>query len=223
VTRVMRLGDSHTVGLAYWGGMAKSLPEVTWVGSVNSGDGPHEGHEGWSISGIAKNLDAWLDTAQPDIVTLMIGTNDAAGDRDPGAMLEDAKSLVRTMSARNIQVIWSTIPPYPAKASIQSAYNQGVVDAIPGLQREGLRVRLADSDKILASDDLSADRIHLQQPATQKLADLLVQKIREVMSDTGVSVSFMNRLRAIPFWKKAAAGLLVFVGGIYLLSKGSEP
>lgn len=221
-TRVMRLGDSHTVGLASLGGMAKLLgDQATWVGSVSTGDGNHEGHGGWAISGISKHLDEWLEESQPELVVLVIGTNDAAGDRSPASMLADLKSLVRRIGTHGsgMQVILGTIPPYPAKASIQAEYNQGIRDqVIPELKKEKIQVTLADLDKILSDEDLGSDKIHMNQAGNKKVGSLLVEKIREAQAEeTGITGWF----KRIPIWKKVAAGLVAGLG-IYLITR-SEP
>jgi lysophospholipase L1-like esterase len=197
--------------------MAKALgDQVTWVGSVGTGDGAHEGHGGWAISGISKHLDEWLSESQPDLVVLVIGTNDAAGDRDPGVMLGDLKSLVTRITSRNIQVVLGTIPPYPAKASIQAEYNQGIRDSA-----KSLGITLADLDKILSSEDLASDKIHLNQAGNKKAGSLLVEKIREAMKAQASQAGVLGWFKRIPIWKLVASGLVAGLG-IYLVTR-SEP
>jgi hypothetical protein len=99
--RVMPLGDSITDGAnsSDGGGYRKGLFRlalqhqqlVTFVGSHENGpnmvDGVpfprrQEGHSGWAIAdgggrmGLYEKIEGWLDETPPDIVTLMIGTND---------------------------------------------------------------------------------------------------------------------------------------------------
>ena len=51
-----------------------------FVGSLTNGqsgfDRNHEGHGGWTISEISAAVNGWLDSFQPEIVLLKIGTND---------------------------------------------------------------------------------------------------------------------------------------------------
>jgi lysophospholipase L1-like esterase len=99
--RVMPLGDSITWGAGSTNTQSyrKDLfhlslmnnKKLTFVGSA--ADGPdmvdnvpfpkhHEGHSGWTIddgmmrSGLYPQMQMWLTNTPPDIVTLMIGTND---------------------------------------------------------------------------------------------------------------------------------------------------
>ncbi len=222
--RILRVGDSHTAALASFGHMAAQLGDsAVWVGSQTSGDGPHEGHVGWSIKQISDNLDGWLDSSKPDLVTLIIGTNDAAGDRDPYAMSEDVKSIIHRIGARGISVVLGTIPPYPAKASIQAAYNEDLRAAVPELANSGIDIYLADIDKAVTTDDLLADKIHLSAGGNIKAGAIVVNAIRQAMAGSNRLSASLPRgalayLSGVPFWKKAAAGLLA-LAGIYLFTR----
>ena len=87
--KIMPLGDSITYGIgatpndSYRTDLYNRLTEaglnVDFVGSVQSGTGPdpdNEGHPGWSISQISEQVAGWLQTYQPDVILLHIGTND---------------------------------------------------------------------------------------------------------------------------------------------------
>jgi lysophospholipase L1-like esterase len=99
--KVMPLGDSITWGAGSTGTKSyradlfhlslMNNKKLTFVGSAQ--DGPdmvdnvsfprhHEGHSGWTIAdgggrmGLYEQIQGWLTATPPDIVTLMIGTND---------------------------------------------------------------------------------------------------------------------------------------------------
>jgi len=95
--RVMPLGDSITLGVG--DGTATGLQdgyrcalkaklraagqEIDYVGSQTSGppqcpdgDIQHEGHSGWTTTQLLGQTATWVAAAQPDVVLLMIGTND---------------------------------------------------------------------------------------------------------------------------------------------------
>src|SRR4051812_6467748 len=87
--RVMPLGDSITWGVGsgnqdgYRGSLYRRLTaagvDVDFVGSMHTGHGPdpnNEGHKGWTIAELAARVDDWLDTYEPDVILLHIGTND---------------------------------------------------------------------------------------------------------------------------------------------------
>lgn len=91
--KIMPLGDSITFGWpdSAYGGYRHLLGTllvndgygVDFVGSQQSGNGAvsdpdNEGHPGWTISRIRKGIDSngWLETYQPGLILLHIGTND---------------------------------------------------------------------------------------------------------------------------------------------------
>ncbi len=101
--KIMPFGDSITEGCCiFTGGYRVDLfrqaradgHEITFVGSVSNGpamvDGvpfpqDHEGHGGYTIqggNGIAQFVMPSLNAYEPDIITLMIGTNDINGNMD---------------------------------------------------------------------------------------------------------------------------------------------
>ncbi|GAA2637297.1 SGNH/GDSL hydrolase family protein [Paractinoplanes durhamensis] len=87
--KVMPLGDSITYGVGsktgdgyryalYWRLIEAGLP-VDYVGSLTAGRGPedaNEGHRGWTIEQLSEHVDEWLETYEPDVILLHIGTND---------------------------------------------------------------------------------------------------------------------------------------------------
>jgi lysophospholipase L1-like esterase len=94
--RIMALGDSITAGPGCWRAMlwhqlqTTGYTNIDFVGGVSDGGGcnpgytydqDHEGHGGYSATGIADNnqLPPWLDAAKPDVVLMHLGTNDMWG------------------------------------------------------------------------------------------------------------------------------------------------
>ena len=58
----------------------KVRPDTLFVGSLENGPNfmpqrHHEGHSGWRIEQISAQIDGWLKTYQPDVILLMLGTN----------------------------------------------------------------------------------------------------------------------------------------------------
>ncbi len=93
--KIMPLGDSITDGYNAPGGYRIRLSELLkqsgrafdFVGSQRNGpaeleDKEHQGHSGWliesngSVQGISNYVEGWVGSAAPDVVLLMIGTND---------------------------------------------------------------------------------------------------------------------------------------------------
>jgi hypothetical protein len=114
--RIMPLGDSITAGpgcwRAYlWDRLQKTgYTDIDFVGTQPGGgcsvpfDGDHEGHGGFSATGIADQdqLPPWLASARPDIVLMHLGTNDMWGNFRPVENVIAAYSkLVDQMRASN--------------------------------------------------------------------------------------------------------------------------
>jgi lysophospholipase L1-like esterase len=134
--RVMPLGDSITAGTGCWRAylwnrlQTTGYTNVDFVGGVSDGGGcnpgfsydhDHEGHGGFSATGIADNnqLPPWLAAASPDIVVMHLGTNDMWGGHIPlQNKLNAFTKLVGQMRANKptMKIIVAQIIPMSASA-----------------------------------------------------------------------------------------------------------
>jgi hypothetical protein len=73
-----------------------------------------------------------LDEYRPQIVVLMLGTNDASASRSAGDYGRDMQRAVDLMQGRGIIPILSTIPPHVGKLELSRQYN----DALRKLARQ---------------------------------------------------------------------------------------
>ncbi len=114
--RIMPLGDSITAGPGCWRALLwdqlqrNGYTDIDFVGSQPGGgcsvphDGDHEGHGGFSATGIAdqNQLPPWLAAARPDVVLMHLGTNDMWGGHIPlDTVLAAYTKLVDQMRANN--------------------------------------------------------------------------------------------------------------------------
>jgi lysophospholipase L1-like esterase len=154
--RIMPLGDSNTtgtVGGAYrsdlWQLLTSDGIAVDFVGSNTGGPTPlpdknHEGHGGWTIAQIDQNATAWMQTCQPDLVLLQIGTNDMYTDASAaGAPARLATLLDKILAAApRAHVMVASIPP------IDNAGHQHRAEvfnaAVPGIAAARDRVTYVD-------------------------------------------------------------------------------
>jgi lysophospholipase L1-like esterase len=150
-TRIMLLGDSITYGYDgqssqggyrtnLWNMLQNDGVKVDFVGSLNDGsanlgDKDHEGHYGWRIAGISGSINGWLDTYKPEVIALMIGTNDVVFDGDAvnsPARLGNLIDQITTKRPDTKLLVASITPEGDANADARvRAYNA----AIPGLVR----------------------------------------------------------------------------------------
>jgi lysophospholipase L1-like esterase len=107
--KIMPLGDSITYGTSFAGGYRTRLEfllnqagtSVQFVGSQSNGPNElksraHEGHGGWKIADIDAHIEQWLNTSRPDVVLLLIGTNDL-WIRSPGNIPPDIPATLLRM------------------------------------------------------------------------------------------------------------------------------
>lgn len=151
--RIMALGDSITAGPGCWRAMlwhqlqTTGYTNIDFVGGSSDGGGcnpgysydwDHEGHGGYSATGIADNnqLPPWLSAARPDIVLMHLGTNDMWGHYIPTATkLAAFTKLVGQMRAGNPNMKIIVAQLIPISASSCSTCPADVVElnnAVPG-------------------------------------------------------------------------------------------
>jgi hypothetical protein len=175
--KIMPLGDSITYGdgIPGYGGYRNLLGAmlesdgymIDFVGSQKSAedvlpDADNEGHPGWTISDIKRGIDTegWLETYQPDIILLHIGSNDLIGSNDsPYGNLayapDDLSALLDDILARLPEthiIVAQIIRTRWGSDSNHLFYN----DAIPGIvASKGRRVSVVDMRNILSRGDFT--------------------------------------------------------------------
>jgi|GEM_PF-778377 lysophospholipase L1-like esterase len=122
--------------------------KVDFVGSESNGkagfDNDHQGHPGWNINQITFGIngeggvEVWLPAANPDIVLLMIGTNDTGGQATNMINNLDTKLVPRIFNnlSSNSELIISSIPPVSEERNDDQTRNATITtynEAIPGI------------------------------------------------------------------------------------------
>ncbi len=164
--KILPLGDSITEGFSlpipYWGAYRVRLFEaathwgrrLTFVGRErngppNVGSVPfpmsHEGHSGWVIDQIAAIVTDALES-EPDIVLLMIGTNDILSDVDREQAPGRLAALLDRIIAADVAslIVVAQIAPLPGLEREVAAYNEGVAAVVRERAAAGERILLAD-------------------------------------------------------------------------------
>jgi lysophospholipase L1-like esterase len=152
---VLHVGDSITYSNPYgqWarGGAGKTDADkaiLKWMhaGTDNDDDGwylarvdhPAGGRSQTACSGIRAEeilaggkqqmppLSKIIATYKPQMVVLMLGTNDASANRTVDAYRKDMTKAVDTILDQGAVCILSTIPPHPGKLELAKSYNEAL-------------------------------------------------------------------------------------------------
>ena len=184
--RIMPLGDSLTDGYTVEGGyridlqtlLVNAHKDVDFVGSRYNGppglaDKNHEGHVGWRIDELAGSMAPWLQAYQPQIVLLMIGTNDMLQGFDPsgapgrlGALIDQIKAALP-----GAPIVVSSLPRVSDTDALVRI--QTFNDAIPSVvAARGSTVTFVDAYLVIQPSHLDADGVHLTTEGYSKLAQV---------------------------------------------------
>ncbi|WP_435172327.1 ricin-type beta-trefoil lectin domain protein [Actinacidiphila sp. bgisy145] len=184
--RVMPLGDSITWGVGSSAGNGYRVPlrdELTgeghtldYVGGLQSGsmaDPDNEGHRGWRIDQIAGIADATLSIYRPNVITLMIGTNDLNQAYEVSTATQRLHDLVDRITADDpgVTVLLATL--IVSTNSIEEPYRPAFNADVPGIARAeqaaGKHVRYVNMGALTTAD--LSDALHPDDAGYQKMAD----------------------------------------------------
>ncbi|KYF54355.1 hypothetical protein BE08_03165 [Sorangium cellulosum] len=198
----MPFGDSITQGFNVAGGYRAPLfhlaleanRDITFVGSANDYSVPmvdgvpfprnHEGHGGWTIegnNGIAKLVGTSIPNYQPNIITLMIGTNDINGNINLADAPNRLGKLLDSIFERdpNILVVLAQIVPTRTDSTNNAimAYNAAMPDLVSTRVSRGQHIVLVDMYTAFTDDPnyrqaLLGDNLHPNQAGYNRMADV---------------------------------------------------
>ena len=212
--RIMPLGDSITAGPGCWRAMLWNRLQTTgytnidFVGGVSDGGGcnpgytydfDHEGHGGFSATGIADNnqLPPWLAAASPDVILMHLGTNDMWGGWIPlETKLTAFTKLIGQMRANNpnIKIIVAQIIPMSLAACATcpadvAALNSRIPGWAAGLTTAQSPIAVADLWTGYDAVADNTDGTHPNNGGFQKMANrwypVLTQVLNGVIPTTG--------------------------------------
>ena len=162
------------------------------MGPAALADRNHEGHSGWRIDQIDSQVGGWLSTYQPEVVLLLIGTNDIVQDHQLstaparlGALLDRIHQLRPAT-----KLIVSSVPPL-ANASDNTqaaAYNANVRSHVDARAAAGRSISFVDAAAALTVSDL-ADGIHPTSAGYAKLADVWHPAIGTALGSPSVALT----------------------------------
>jgi lysophospholipase L1-like esterase len=171
--KILPLGDSITFGggsqkvngttETFYGGYRVQLfthavnanQRITFVGSQSNGPTTvagkpfpqkHEGHSGWVIDQIVGIIPSPALNDKPDIILLMIGTNDTYGSDPPGAADRLGKLMDKILDADNhALLVVSAIPPWAAQGTKIPTYNNAIPPMVEKRAAAGKHIVFVDA------------------------------------------------------------------------------
>lgn len=203
--RILPLGDSITYGLGAAGGYRAPLfqlltnagYQVDYVGTQSDNSAPglpdpaHEGHLSWTIRQLGAIIPDVIDKiADPDVILLLVGTNDYSQEDDPANATNRLESLIVNLATLRpyAKIIVANLLPReePFDSEIQSTFNP----ALPGLvQRQRDLGREVYFNNLRSAVSLSdfPDQLHPGAAGYRKLATNWLGAITNLFSPEGSS------------------------------------
>lgn len=195
---IMPLGDSITHGSAIEGGYRIGLwnrfletnRQVNFVGSEANGpltiDRDHEGHPGKAIQYLQEEITGWLNVNQPQVILLMIGTNNILYPNAhdfPGAS-QQLSELIQsiTLNLPETELLVASVPRLsdPIANDRARLFNSQIPDIVDAYTRAGRRVHYVDIYSALTPLDL-ADGVHPNATGYDKIANTWYAAISELI------------------------------------------
>ena len=201
---IMPLGDSITLGVNggyrndLYTGLQQNNCGVGYVGTqldpnTRIAVKDHEGHSGFTIADIANSVNGWLASTQPNIILLMVGTNDTAWWTGENANQIGARhnALIEQLrTARPTAWIFvASIPPQAFaliqpnnvdRAALTQQLNAVIHSNVDARVAAGQRVRFVDVNLVLTTADLY-DGIHPTEAAHAKIAQQFLDAVRAAL------------------------------------------
>jgi lysophospholipase L1-like esterase len=216
--KIMPLGDSITDGVGgtnagYRGPLYSLLSAkgmaTQFVGSATNTPGVlpamqqlHEGHSGYTITGggragIMDNIKTWLGPqgADPDVILLMIGTNDVTTYATSLSTIPQATAnldaLISKISNKstglkpNAKLILAEITPIEnaSQDALAKAYNASIVSLVAAHQSLGENVSLVDMHSALNNPADMNDNLHPNSSGYNKMAQVWFNGIIAVVPE----------------------------------------
>jgi lysophospholipase L1-like esterase len=218
--KIMPLGDSITRGIIgnndknsggyrteLWNRFVADGLKVEFVGSLSSGPDSlsnkhHEGHAGWTIRQIAASVNEWLNSSQPDLILLTVGTNDT-GKSSLRTMIDDLSALIDQITSQSpdVHLLVASIPPIhptvkPTVRVLRAIYfNAAIPNIVSSKVAQGKKVDFVDMRSLTVNDltrSLSLDLdngLHPNAQGYRKIANFWHDAIFKVISNRQTSLT----------------------------------
>jgi len=206
VVKIMPLGDSITrgwYGSAYrWGYRRPLYVSLTnggynfdFVGGQTDGNFPdpqHEGHDGWQADNILPYLQGWLNTHQPDVVLLHIGTNDVTWNDADANEVNDILNVIDNYEAdsnKGVTVVLARIiDRYPNDPNT-TTYNNDLNTMATTRIANGDNIIIVNMQYALNYSTDMADWLHPNDNGYAKMANVWYIALADYLNSLSLAIS----------------------------------
>jgi lysophospholipase L1-like esterase len=204
--KVLPLGDSITFGIQFAGAYRVQLfqdavtdhKKLTFVGDSTLANGPttvagmpfppnNQGHSGWTIDQIKGIVPTPALSANPDIILLMIGTNDMYSQSQPVAQAPQRLGVLLdaiVMGDPHALLVVAQITPLQnatSEANVMT-YNAAIPALVQSRASAGKHIVLVDQHTgFQITTMLSSDGVHPNQTGYNHMGDVWYAAIRDVL------------------------------------------
>ncbi len=210
--RILPLGDSLTAGYSVpptlsgyrvklYTLLGNAGYNVDFVGTQTDTlnallpDPNHEGHGGYRIDQIDSGIEGWLTSVNdPDVILLLIGTNDFYQNYDWAGASGRLENLVARISSLRpyAKILLANLPlqtvfQNPGQEAAQDAFNASIPGIVSSQVALGRQVSFVDIHSSFNASNLSSDGVHPKQSGYDKMATTWSPAITSVISPLGTA------------------------------------
>ncbi|KAF3888394.1 MULTISPECIES: GDSL-type esterase/lipase family protein [Nostocales] len=223
-TKVMSLGDSLCEGniavLRSKVASTKFGSTIDWVGTKKDGaykkDPDHECHGGWSAAQVLQQPGAkvrlpswegkpgsvrnWVQDTKPDVVLMMLGTNDffgtdVRGDNTSSVLTKSLQGIIDEifLIRPNARIVVASIPPF--KWDVQkgvdanktrTAANAFLKNRVKELSQQGKRIIFLDMHAAIITrmnrvDVFNSDGVHFNDEGNKFVAEMWTRALKDIL------------------------------------------
>jgi len=183
---IMPVGDSLTVGLqgGYRKPLFENLKEHGFIlKETGSKFSSYEAYRGATVGQLNKSLLISMGKYAPDIILLMVGTNDAASGRPASMYQKRLSSLVKKVFTAYpcISLYISEIPLIKGKEHIVRKYNKVILDVVLEYTSK-YNIFLVEGAEDISFNHFSKDGVHLKPSGYKILSSLWFNVLRDTLN-----------------------------------------
>jgi lysophospholipase L1-like esterase len=165
----------------------------TDTGNTGLTDVNHQGQGSARIDQIQTNISGWLNAVEdPDVVLLLIGTNDFWQNYNLGSVQTRMTNLIADIATKRpyAKIIVSNLPPRVDSTTIaaqQVAFNTALSGIVTQQAALGRQVTFLDMYSALTAADINGDGVHPSAGGFDKMGNAWFPAIASVISPQGTA------------------------------------